>query len=193
MTVITQAYLARRLHPKDRRAGPNPRYRGPSKAGLRDGQELGRMFDEFRNRPVDGVPTPTSRIDAVAQRCWDWWLHCQPLMQSRTGVNADGMRDILGVDVFTVEDGASTSSAEDASPGPASYAAWSPLDSPACALACFNLRWSSDMTNNGRCYQAPAGSLATVYFAPNLLTRVRRWPPGPLDLRWWSFLHCDDS
>jgi len=73
-------------------------------------KSLDGMVDEFRNRPLDGGPYTYIWIDALTQRCRDGGRVVNVCTAIATAVNADGQREILGVDVFTAEDGAAWTS-----------------------------------------------------------------------------------
>jgi len=73
-------------------------------------KSLDGMVDEFRNRPLDGGPYTYIWVDALTQRCRDGGRVVNVCTAIATAVNADGQREILGVDVFTVEDGAAWTS-----------------------------------------------------------------------------------
>ena len=68
------------------------------------------MVDEFRNRPLDGGPYTYVWVDALTQRCRDGGRVVNICTAIATAVNANGQREILGVDVFTTEDGAAWTS-----------------------------------------------------------------------------------
>jgi putative transposase len=72
--------------------------------------ELARSLDEvvtaFRTRPLDGGPYPYLWLDALVQRCREGGRIVNVATVIATGVNADGHRELLGVDVITTEDGA---------------------------------------------------------------------------------------
>jgi transposase-like protein len=72
--------------------------------------EMARSLDEtvsaFRSRPLDGSPYSYVWIDALTQRCRDGGRIVNVAVVLATGVNADGHREVLGVDVITTEDGA---------------------------------------------------------------------------------------
>jgi putative transposase len=72
--------------------------------------ELARSLDEtvsaFRNRPLDGEPYPYVWLDALTQKCREGGRIVHVATVIATAVNADGHREILGVDVITSEDGA---------------------------------------------------------------------------------------
>ena len=61
----------------------------------------------FRNRPLDAGPYTYVWIDALTQRVRDGGRIVNVAALVATGVNAEGRREILGLDVATGEDGAS--------------------------------------------------------------------------------------
>ncbi len=69
-------------------------------------KSLDGMVDDFRNRPLDEGPYTYLWVDALTQRCREGGRVVNVVTVIATGVNADGHREILGVDVFTCEDGA---------------------------------------------------------------------------------------
>ena len=69
-------------------------------------KSLDGMVDDFRNRPLDQGPYTYLWVDALTQRCREGGRVVNVVTVIATGVNADGHREILGVDVFTSEDGA---------------------------------------------------------------------------------------
>ena len=73
-------------------------------------KSLDPMVADFRNRPLDAVPYSCVWVDALTQRCRDGGRVVNVVTAIATGVNADGRREILGVDVFTAEDGAAWTS-----------------------------------------------------------------------------------
>ena len=60
----------------------------------------------FRSRALDAGPYPYVWVDALAVKCREAGRIVNVACVLATGVNADGHREILGVDVFTTEDGA---------------------------------------------------------------------------------------
>ena len=72
--------------------------------------ELARSLDgevaAFRARPLDAGPYPYVWVDALAVKCREQGRIVNVACVLATGVNADGHREILGVDVLTSEDGA---------------------------------------------------------------------------------------
>jgi putative transposase len=71
--------------------------------------ELARSLDplvaDFRNRPLDAGPYTYVWIDALTQRVREGGRIVSVATVVATGVNADGHREILGVDVVTAESG----------------------------------------------------------------------------------------
>jgi putative transposase len=72
--------------------------------------ELAKTLDEqvaaFRARPLDAGPYPYVWVDALAVKCREQGRIVNVACVLATGVNADGHRELLGVDVLTSEDGA---------------------------------------------------------------------------------------
>jgi putative transposase len=72
--------------------------------------ELAKTLDgevaAFRARPLDAGPYPYAWVDALAVKCREAGRIVNVACVLATGVNADGHREILGIDVLTSEDGA---------------------------------------------------------------------------------------
>jgi len=72
--------------------------------------ELAKSLDatvaSFRERPLDGGPYPYVWLDALALRCREGGRTVHVAALVAVGVNADGKREVLGLDVVTGEDGA---------------------------------------------------------------------------------------
>ena len=68
--------------------------------------ELDEMVTEFRNRPLDAGPYTYVWMDALTQKVREGGRTINVAVVIAVGVNADGHREILGVDVITTEDGA---------------------------------------------------------------------------------------
>ena len=70
--------------------------------------EMAKSLDElvmdFRHRPLDQGPYRYVWVDAIAQRCREGGRVVNVVAVTATGVNADGRRELLGLDVFTSED-----------------------------------------------------------------------------------------
>ncbi len=67
---------------------------------------LDAMVEAFRNRPLDAGPYTYVWVDALVQRVREDGRVQNVAVVLATGVNAEGKREVLGVDVITVEDGA---------------------------------------------------------------------------------------
>jgi transposase-like protein len=72
--------------------------------------ELARSLDEaveaFRSRPLDQGPYTYLWLDALEIRCREAGRIVSVAAVIATAVNRDGRREILGIDIFTTEDGA---------------------------------------------------------------------------------------
>jgi transposase-like protein len=68
--------------------------------------ELDTIVAEFRNRPLENGPYTYVWMDALTQKVREGGRIINIATVTATGVNADGRREILGVDVITTEDGA---------------------------------------------------------------------------------------
>ena len=68
--------------------------------------ELDGVVEEFRNRPLDQGPYTYMWVDALAMKCREGGRIVNVAVVIATGVNSEGKREILGIDVFTAEDGA---------------------------------------------------------------------------------------
>ena len=68
--------------------------------------ELDEMVNEFRNRPLDAGPYTYVWMDALTQKVREGGRIINVAVVIAVGVNRDGHREILGLDVITTEDGA---------------------------------------------------------------------------------------
>jgi len=68
--------------------------------------ELDEVVAEFRNRPLDAGPYTYVWADALTQKVREGGRIVNVAVVVAVGVNADGHREVLGIDVITVEDGA---------------------------------------------------------------------------------------
>ena len=68
--------------------------------------ELDGVVEEFRNRPLDQGPYTYLWVDALSLKSREGGRIANVAVVVATGVNAEGKREILGLDVFTTEDGA---------------------------------------------------------------------------------------
>jgi transposase-like protein len=111
VTVIAQAYLAgvstRRVEGLVQTLGIERLSKSQVSVMAKS---LDGMVEDFRNRPLDAGPYTYVWIDALTQRCREGGRVVNVCTAIATGVNADGYREILGVDVFTAEDGAAWTS-----------------------------------------------------------------------------------
>jgi transposase-like protein len=69
-------------------------------------KSLDETVEEFRSRPLDQGPYPYLWLDALTERCREGGRIVNVATVVATGVNADGHREVLGMDVFTAEGGA---------------------------------------------------------------------------------------
>ncbi|RYF12133.1 MAG: IS256 family transposase [Deltaproteobacteria bacterium] len=69
-------------------------------------EDLDEMVESFRNRPLDQGPYTYVWVDALVHKCREGGRIVNVATVIATGVNHVGAREILGVDVFTSEDGA---------------------------------------------------------------------------------------
>lgn len=69
-------------------------------------RSLDAMVEAFRSRPLDAGPYAYVWVDALVQRVREDGRVQNVAVVCATGVNAEGHREVLGVDVITVEDGA---------------------------------------------------------------------------------------
>jgi putative transposase len=67
---------------------------------------LDALVEAFRSRPLDAGPYTYLWVDALVQRVREHGRVQNVAVVLATGVNAEGKREVLGVDVITVEDGA---------------------------------------------------------------------------------------
>jgi transposase-like protein len=68
--------------------------------------ELDSIVNTFRNRPLDSGPYAYVWVDALVHKCREGGRIVNVATVVATGVNANGHREVLGVDVVTTEDGA---------------------------------------------------------------------------------------
>ena len=105
--VVTECYVrgvsTRRIDGLVRTLGME----GMSKSQVSElAKELDPLVDGFRTRPLDTGPYPFLWLDAMTQRCREGGRVVNVVTAIATAVNADGHREILGLDVMTSEDGA---------------------------------------------------------------------------------------
>lgn len=69
-------------------------------------KSLDETVEDFRHRPLDAGPYPYLWLDALVVKCREGGRVVPVSVIVATAVNADGRREILGLDVITSEDGA---------------------------------------------------------------------------------------
>ena len=69
-------------------------------------QELDTVVEAFLGRPLDGGPYPYLWLDALTQKVREAGRIVNVSVAVATGVNSEGRREVLGMDVGTSEDGA---------------------------------------------------------------------------------------
>lgn len=69
-------------------------------------QSLDEMVEAFRNRPLESGPYPFVWLDAMVVKSREEGRVVNVAVVQAIAVNAEGFREILGVDVITTEDGA---------------------------------------------------------------------------------------
>jgi putative transposase len=69
-------------------------------------KNLDQVVEDFRTRPLDGAPYPYVTFDALVVKCREGGRTVNVCVVHAVGVNRDGFRESLGLDVVTAEDGA---------------------------------------------------------------------------------------
>lgn len=69
-------------------------------------QSLDGIVEDFRTRPLDGGPYAYVTLDALVVKCREGGRIVNVCVVHAVGVNKDGFRESLGLDVVTAEDGA---------------------------------------------------------------------------------------
>ena len=107
VSVIADAYLAgvstRRVEKLVQQLGID---RMSKSQVSRLAQSLDEIVEDFRSRPLDGAPYPYVTFDALVVRCREGGRIVNVCVVHAVGVNKDGFRESLGLDVVTSEDGA---------------------------------------------------------------------------------------
>jgi putative transposase len=107
VSVIADAYLAgvstRRVEKLVQQLGVE---RMSKSQVSRLAQSLDQVVEEFRTRPLDGAPYPYVTLDALVVKCREGGRTVNVCVVHAVGVNKDGFRESLGLDVVTAEDGA---------------------------------------------------------------------------------------
>ena len=111
---------------------------------------LDEIVEDFRTRPLDGAPYPYLVLDALVVKCREGGRTVNACVVHAVGVNRDGFRESLGLDVVTQRT---------APPGSPSCARWSRAGSQASAWsrATRTRAWS---TRSRRRCPVPRGSVA---------------------------------
>ncbi len=69
-------------------------------------RSLDQIVEDFRTRPLDGAPYVYVTLDALVVKCREGGCTVNACVVHAVGVNRDGFRESLGLDVVTSEDGA---------------------------------------------------------------------------------------
>ena len=107
VSVVADLYLAgvstRRVDKVVRQLG----IQGISKSQVsRLASELDELVEGFRTRPLDAGPYPYLMLDALVVKVREGGRICNTCVCHATAVNAEGVRESLGLDIVTQEDGA---------------------------------------------------------------------------------------
>ncbi len=107
VSVIADAYLAgvstRRVEKLVRQLGVE---RMSKSQVSRLAKSLDQIVEDFRTRPLDGAPYAYVTLDALVVKCREGGRTVNVCVVHAVGVNGDGFRESLGLDVVTAEDGA---------------------------------------------------------------------------------------
>jgi putative transposase len=107
VSVIADAYLAgvstRRVEKLVQQLGVE---RMSKSQVSRLAKSLDRIVEDFRTRPLDGAPYAYVTLDALVVKCREGGRTVNVCVVHAVGVNRDGFRESLGLDVVTAEDGA---------------------------------------------------------------------------------------
>jgi transposase-like protein len=107
VSVIADAYLAgvstRRVEKLVQQLGVE---RMSKSQVSRLASSLDQIVEDFRTRPLDGAPYAYVTLDALVVKCREGGRTVNVCVVHAVGVNRDGFRESLGLDVVTAEDGA---------------------------------------------------------------------------------------
>jgi transposase-like protein len=107
VSVIADAYLAgvstRRVEKLVQQLGVE---RMSKSQVSRLAKSLDQIVEDFRTRPLDGAPYAYVTFDALQVKCREGGRTVNVCVVHAVGVNRDGFRESLGLDVVTSEDGA---------------------------------------------------------------------------------------
>jgi transposase-like protein len=107
VSVIADAYLAgvstRRVEKLVQQLGVE---RMSKSQVSRLAKSLDEIVEDFRTRPLDSAPYAYVTLDALVVKCREGGRTVNVCVVHAVGVNAEGFRESLGLDVVTAEDGA---------------------------------------------------------------------------------------
>ena len=107
VSVIADAYLAgvstRRVEKLVQQLGVE---RMSKSQVSRLAKSLDQIVEDFRTRPLDGAPYAYVTLDALVVKCREGGRTVNVCVVHAVGVNKEGFRESLGLDVVTAEDGA---------------------------------------------------------------------------------------
>jgi transposase-like protein len=107
VSVIADAYLAgvstRRVEKLVQQLGVE---RMSKSQVSRLAKSLDQIVEDFRTRPLDGAPYAYVTLDALVVKCREGGRTVNVCVVHAVGVNSEGFRESLGLDVVTAEDGA---------------------------------------------------------------------------------------
>ena len=107
VSVVADAYLAgvstRRVEKLVRQLGIE---RLSKSQVSRLAKSLDELVEDFRTRPLEAAPYPYLTLDALVVKCREGGRTVNVCVVHAVGVNRDGYRESLGLDVVTAEDGA---------------------------------------------------------------------------------------
>jgi putative transposase len=107
VSVIADAYLAgvstRRVEKLVQQLGVE---RMSKSQVSRLAKSLDAIVEDFRTRPLDGAPYPYAVLDALVVKCREGGRTVNACVVHAVAVNRDGLRESLGLDIVTSEDGA---------------------------------------------------------------------------------------
>jgi putative transposase len=107
VSVIADAYLAgvstRRVEKLVQQLGVE---RMSKSQVSRLAKSLDQIVEDFRSRPLDGAPYAYVTFDALVVKCREGGRTVNVCVVHAVAVNRDGVRESLGLDVVTAEDGA---------------------------------------------------------------------------------------
>jgi putative transposase len=107
VSVIADAYLAgvstRRVEKLVQQLGVE---RMSKSQVSRLAKSLDAIVEDFRTRPLEGAPYAYVTLDALVVKCREGGRTVNVCVVHAVGVNKDGFRESLGLDVVTAEDGA---------------------------------------------------------------------------------------